>query len=336
MKKVVFAIALFIITLEVLLRVVGVYNTPNENNSGLYVNHYNTKMPTWFHHWTPNKTRQAHTTEFNYANQYNELGHRENSFADFVEDTITKKVIFLGDSFTEGDGAPADSTWVKRVEQLVRLNANKKLDFYNAGVCGSDVFFNNKMLEHKLIKANPNIVIECVNSSDLMDVMWFGGNERFNIDGTTSGKVGPKWLIIYNYSHIVRAIIHTLFKFNNNLVKADQLREQEIESAKLIEKQIEATALFCKQKNIRYYLVIHPCPHEIGEDKSSIKVLNQYLANKPYTINLFGLLDSFYKTNNIKQFSHAINGHYNPKGYWVMGEKIYTELAKRDSLFANN
>ncbi len=332
MKKAFLSIVIFIITLEVSLRVTRTYNTATENEMGIYVSPYKPGLPSWFHHWAPNTLVDNNMSEFRYQNQYNELGHREIPYAMFEKDTASIKVICLGDSFTEGDGAPVDSTWVKKVDAL----SNKKLSFYNAGVCGSDVFFNNKMLEHKLLPLRPKVVVECVNTSDLSDVMWFGGNERFKQDGTTVGKKIPSWETPYKYSHIIRAVLQTFFKFNSSLVVSSQLQGEEKKSAMLIDKEIESTAMICQKNNIQYYLVVHPCPYEIGKPTSGTKTLIEHLGTKPYTINLFGALDSFYKTNNIKQFSHAINGHYNPKGYWVMGEKIYTELAKRDSLFANN
>jgi len=65
----------------------------------------------------------------------------------------------------------------------------------------------------------PHLVIECINTSDILDVIKRGGNERFNDDGTTSGKVGPRWELIYKYSYVFRRITHVFFKYNRNLIK---------------------------------------------------------------------------------------------------------------------
>ncbi|MES2690363.1 MAG: hypothetical protein V4658_08170, partial [Bacteroidota bacterium] len=213
-KKILISTLIFFVTLEAGLRIHGRYYTYTENNGDYYKSDYKKKFPTWYHHWTPNAVVDYKSAEFHYINHYNELGHREKPFSLFVADSTARKVVCIGDSFTEGDGTCYDSTWVRRLEQLTNVSSaelnepsKEKTLFYNGGVCGSDVFFNNKMLQDKLVKANPVEVIECLNTSDINDVIWLGGNERFNADGTTSGKHAFWWDAFYHYSHVFRAFI---------------------------------------------------------------------------------------------------------------------------------
>jgi hypothetical protein len=45
------------------------------------------------------------------------------------------------------------------------------------------IFYNHKIFINKLITLKPKIVIECINSTDIIDVIWIGGNEKFKSDG---------------------------------------------------------------------------------------------------------------------------------------------------------
>lgn len=324
-KKIVFSALIFLLTLEAGLRISGSYLTSSERSSGFYANYYRKHFPSWYHHWSPGKTVDYKTTEFHYLNAYNELGHRERSFSETTGDTAAEKVVCTGDSFTEGDGTPYDSTWVRSVEQLSVASGKKRM-FYNAGVCGSDVFFNHRMLEDKLLAMKPGVVIECLNSSDLTDVIWMGGNERFNPDGTTSGKVGPRWSLFYKYLHVFRAIVHTVLGYDDNLVRERTREAQQQQAAAMIAEEADRMKKRLDEQGVAYFVVLHPCPHEIATNDPAMTYLAQHLGRRSYVIDISDSLRAFYRTHDLKQFSHAVNGHYNSKGYWVMGEIIFTRL----------
>lgn len=121
------------------------------------------------------------------------------------------RILCLGDSFTEGDGAPSDSSWVKELTRKLDENFDTNFLVYNAGVCGSDVYFDNKILENVLYKTfKPDFVIQAINASDVTDIIYRGGQDRFNTDGTTSCKDCPKWEKLYQYSYLFRGLIRTI------------------------------------------------------------------------------------------------------------------------------
>ncbi len=335
--KIIFSITIFIILLECFLRWNGKYQTTNERSYGKYMQRYRVTTNSWFHTWKPNLVLDYKQSEFHYTNIYNDLGHREHHFSEYLKDTSTHKIIALGDSFTEGDGSCYDSTWVKSLACALDKKFPSKFSFYNAGVCGSDVFYNNKILVSKLVQLKPKVVIECLNTSDIDDVICNGGKERFNEDGTTSGKVGPKWELPYKYSHLFRAIIHNVFKNNENLIPKDLLTQKEAEAIQLIKQQVEETANFCKQNNIKYVLLLTPTPAEIIEPNTS-KQTNflKGLGNQNFVINMFEPLNKYYLNQPINQYSWKLNGHFNSKGYWVLGQAIYNEVNLNDSSILSN
>lgn len=329
--KILFSVILFFCVLELALRINGFYNTFEEKQGFAYKVKYRKNTNDWFHTWTPNINVVYENTEFKYLNKYNNWGHRELPSNLFLLDNKHIKVACIGDSFTEGDGAPYDSSWVKDIDRLLN-SKNKKYLFYNAGVCGSDVFFDYKMLTCKLIKLNPKIVLATLNYSDVFDVIYRGGDERFNSDSTTTFKVGPNWEWIYQYSHVIRLVSHQFFGLNYHFIKQSDQIKVEDNAIKLIKKKVEETNSFCKKNGIKYYLIIHPHPLEIDLKENK---LTMALANEPYVINLFNDLYPYYKQHNIAIYSWPKNLHFNSKGYLVMSNEIARNLLKLPSFNTN-
>ena len=301
------------------------YVTSNEKAMNMYMYRYRTSTPTNVHSWKKNERVNYHQAEFSYINQCNEFGVREFPLDSFLKDTTTVKILCLGDSFTEGDGAPYDSSWVRRVEYLANQNHKKNYAFFNAGVCGSDIFFNHQWLKTDVAKLKPQVVIECINTSDIDDVIWRGGAERFNTDGTTKGKVGPRWEFFYKFSHLFRAFVHEALKYNTNLTKPSQ----EAEAILRIKEELNRNATYCKQQGILYKVFLQPCPHEIRDSSTANKQFFSQLSILPFVVNLTQPLMSKLTPQNINQYSWPINGHYNSFGYQILGDVIYNEAISK-------
>ena len=326
------SIGLCLIILEVGLRILGTYSTFNEKtiDIGTYIYIYKHNRDTWFHTWKPNTTVDYKQSEFRYQNKYNDLGHRDVNFSEFTKDSSDFKIVCLGDSFTEGDGAPYDSTWVSQLSQILNATNTTSYSLYNAGVCGSDVIFNQKILFEELISSKPDLVIECINNSDIQDLIHRGGLERFNSNGSTTVKRGPKWETIYKFSHTFRALIRVFGGYDSNLINKKNKKELELESIHTINQTILNTAQFCLDNNIKYKAIIQPVPNEIKNNNIGFQI-----TNTEFVIDLRLELRNFYKRNNIKNYSWEKNGHFNAKGYLVLGDIIYEKLLKSDSTIFN-
>jgi hypothetical protein len=326
LNKFIISILIFFLCLELFLRISEKYKTRSEFKGKSYSYKYKVHRSNWYYTNKPNTSRTKKEKEWQYFNQYNEFGNREKSIQNFIKDTTSIKIICLGDSFTEGDGAPYDSSWVRKFEYCINLKNKTKYKIYNAGSCGSDVFYNYKILTDKLMLLKPQIVIECINSTDVSDVIWRGGLERFNEDGTVSGKVGPSWEFVYHISHVFRAFMHVFFRYNEDLISENDLLLKEKEAIELIENQIKQTAQFCLKNKIEYHLLIHPLPSELIEDAIEPFELVEQLKNKPYVTLLFESFNDYYRNNDIVKDYWVVNKHYNSKGYFSMGNIIYNEL----------
>lgn len=320
-KKIARSILLFFLFMEVLLRLWGKYKTSNEKASSEYFYRYRNQSPTWVHRWKPNKTTDYKQVEFYYQNKYNEFGLREHYLDSFTKDTNRIKILCLGDSFTEGDGAPYDSSWVRATERYAN-GTGGKYKFYNAGVCGSDVFFNHQWLNTEVMRIKPKVVIECINTSDLCDVVWRGGKERFNADGTTSGKVGPKWEMVYRFSHVFRAFVHAVLKYDDNLMNKTTINK----ALPIIKQELLAAKQQLSKQGISYVVVLQLCPHEIRDSGMINDSFFSELKNLPFVVDISPLLTDCLTKENIQQYSWPINGHFNSKGYEVLGKSIYEKV----------
>lgn len=314
------------IFLEILLRVFGVNKTSEEKQLNSYFYKFQTYKTTWFHTWPPNCTVEYGVDEFKYQNIYNELGHREKAYLDFEKDSTSIKLICLGDSFTEGDGAPYDSSWVRFFEKSLSISLDTSVKAYNAGVCGSDALFNFQMLKENLLSSNPNIIIECLNNSDIIDIYYRGGPERFLADGTTGAPNAKKWEVLFKYSYVFRALITTFTSFNNDLINTLTIDAEEEDALKVLAKQVNETYAFCKKNNLQYYLVLMPVPSNIENRNFHIfESLPNYLDKEIPLINLYPKLYAKYDSLDIEHYSWERNGHFNGKGYQVLSNAIFEE-----------
>lgn len=323
MYKRLFQLSIFLISLEFLLRLFSVNETYSEKLTGNYQYFYKQQKPSWFLVWSPNSSFEHHQEEFNYLNHYNDLGHREIDFSDFQKDSSAIKIVCLGDSFTEGDGTPYDSSWVRFFESNIRNALDTNVLCYNAGVCGSDVFYNGVMLKEKLIQAKPSVVIECVNKSDITDIYYRGGKERFNEDGTLNSPNEKWWEPLYKYSYTFRIVIVSLGPYDKNLINQWTLDRDELQSLNMMSAKISETYQLCKSHNISYCLILMPLPSDANfRTKVAFQTLPELLPKDIPVINLFPSFYSAFDTLDIRAYSWEKNGHYNGRGYQLMGEQI--------------
>lgn len=326
MYKNLFQIILFIAVLEILFRIFGINETFMESYEGTYQYFFVNVQPSWFHTWQPNSTIKFGQDEFTYTNHYNELGHRETPFKDFQSDTSSLKILCLGDSFTEGDGAPYDSSWVRFFEQGLAQKLDTNVKAYNAGVCGSDVVFNGIILQEKLISSKAKVVLECLNNSDITDIYYRGGKDRFAADGSMNSPKVKWWEPIYKYSYVVRAFVCTFSPYDNNLTHQKNLEKDEQLSLEIMANQIIESYNLCRSNNIDYYVIINPVPSDvIYRDFQIFEDLPSLIPKEIPLINLYPRLYSTYDSLNITDYSWKANGHYNGKGYEVLGKSILKE-----------
>jgi lysophospholipase L1-like esterase len=282
----------------------------------------------------------SRSNEYHYRHVRNSLGLRGK---EPLTDTSKFNIAVIGDSFTEGFGAPEDSTWVCLLEN--KLNQEKvfeqKIQCINGGTCNLDPFSEYVVLEDLLLKFNPKIVILCTSSEDIADVVHAGGWERYNAHGERVLKPRPWWFPVYQCSFIARHLIHSLGHLNYELLTDQEFdRESQIAINK-IEKCVTVNyANLAKTHNFKLVVVVNPMLSELETSDFKFKQLTEHLeANE--NLKVINLFEAFVNEKKINGFDYKslywpIDGHNNSKGYnlWagIVKDSLLNDLYADESL----
>jgi lysophospholipase L1-like esterase len=254
-------------------------------------------------------------------------------YDNFSDDTSFVKVLFFGDSFCEGVGAPQDSAYPLIFEKNLRSN-KYNVEIFNAGVSGSDIVFQLKLFEDLLKFKNPDFVVLTLNSTDIVDVMIRGGKERFKKNGKTEFKSPPSVEFFYEYSHLARLIILRLLGYNNFLIHKNELQSKKDEAASIINSTINQFNFLSQKHNFQLLILFHPTFPEF-----------QGLLNYEVIPNI-----DYCKTNNIEYYDFKkcletmtieeikslywpIDGHFNIAGYKLLGEFLAANFLSKNRNF---
>ena len=183
------------------------------------------------------------------------MGLREvelNNYSNLQENLV----IGLGDSFTEGKGAPLDSVWLKQMEHI--LEGRLSIKTLNAGVNGSDPLFEYMLFKYKLSQYEPKLVIVAINGSDINDIITRGGFERFNDNFSLNYKEPEWWEYFYSFSFIVRNIVHEILNMDWQFLTDDEKEQEVINAQDAIFACIKKFYEYSVQKNFKLLVIFHP------------------------------------------------------------------------------
>lgn len=307
-----------ILLLEVALRITGFYKTYTEKMDGQYVSYYGKTMETWYLMHHPSATMIDDKPDYTYRSKTNSTGFRDGEFDSTNDDHIIKGLV-LGDSFVQGLGAPADSTWPHLLEQVLNSNDSIRYRIYNCGIAGSDPFFEYVLLRDKLLKLHPDLVIMSINYSDINDYITRGGMERFRPDSTTAFSKGPWFEPIYKYCHLFRLLLHFVLRYDFSLLSPSVHETKVGEALTKLANCADTTASMCASQHVRFLVVIHPYidPYDRYLKKQDrLPELAGLLQKK--NIPMVNLFDDFGRKiteANYKTYSWPRDMHYTSKGY---------------------
>lgn len=326
-------ITLFII--ELVLRYVIEYPlTYPEQNDGFYKSQYYAPVRmhsrTDLHTLEPSPFSERHyvSPEFNFpVEELNRYGFRGE------EPHVDKKIILaLGDSFTEGLGAPADSTYPVLLTNFLKSD-DSSLFVFNAGTAGNDPFFDFKMLQKLSSEIEVAKVIFLVNTSDVNDVVSRGGYDRFLEEGKLKYRSPPWWEVLYASSMVFRLFMHNAMDIHYNLMTYEETDRANFEAAGEIYSLFHNRILpWSKEKEIPVVIVLHPFLSEIDQPFKTYTYLDEKLSKlkgvKYYNTRL-GMKNHM---GNPNDYYWLKDGHFNPRGYSILAKEIYENIFKPDSL----
>ena len=304
--------------------ITGKQKTYMEVLNGYYCSPYAPQEKNYYHVWTPNIPHQLKKPEYSYMRPTNSLGFADEEWS-VAKKPGEKRVMCLGDSFTEGDGAPFDSSYVALMRGMV-TEAGMNCYVMNAGVCGSDPFNNFVNLRDKLVDFRPDLIIQSFGSGDMLsDIQVRGGMERFQKNGTVKYDGAPWWEPIFALSYTSRIFFRSAGY--NELLRNVRLNPEE---KKLLDTKItdlyRRYAELCKSDNIRLVIVLHPEKEEIEHNKYNYELLPLTdQLKKNYGIEIVDLLPYYRKYierthTKVEDYYWHYDGHHNSKGYKMMAE----------------
>ncbi|MGM0650065.1 MAG: SGNH/GDSL hydrolase family protein [Bacteroidota bacterium] len=328
-KFVINSIFITLLFMEVLLRISGFTANHMEKRQGYYDSYYTNKNPDWWIHRDLKKL-QITNQEYSFERTLNSLGYGDKEWEwEAMKDKT--RVLALGDSFTEGDGAHADSTWVKFIERKINRS-----DYYfmNAGICGSDPVFEFYALENTLKVYKPNIVIICINHYDIKEIIIRGGYERFTNNGVEF-KNGHWWEPIYAMSHLSRLFFHV--KYNRLLIPKKHYTKEANTSIQTIDSTITNLENYSTSNSAKPIVVFHPQKYEVKQNENPFESLIAKQKEKGNNvIDLYEYYQNPEIKNNIDEYYWIKDGHHNAKGYELMAEGIYQGLIELDIYHPNS
>ena len=261
--------------------------------------------------------------EFSDVIKCNADGLRDNDHP-FIKDSGEYRIICLGNSFTEGIGTPQDSTWPKLLENRLKEQTKRKITVFNAGMSGSDPFFEYMLLEKKMLSYNPDLVLLALGSSDYGFYRFRGGFERFTPDGYKFRKA-PCWEGIYALSYVFRFIINNVYRYENLQSLAEQNADR-IKATKDIEDCLNSFVKLSEEKHFNLKIVFI----DDGNFKYFPLIFKLTKQNKIPIFNMFKYNNEIEKMSlsDRSKYYWTIDGHCNSKGYDLMAKGVIWYLNK--------
>ncbi|MGM0650405.1 MAG: SGNH/GDSL hydrolase family protein [Bacteroidota bacterium] len=322
-----------ILIIEMTLRIANVNESYNEANELYYVSGFNPKL----YHANNNDAKSDKTNthrpqisknekrkEFSYQISTNKEGLRD------IDHPIKKphnqyRIICLGDSFTEGVGAPQDSTWpVLLQHELSKVSTKKDIKVFNAGVSSSDIFYEYNLLKNKMLKYSPDLVLLSLSSSDYDFYKFRGGFERFTENGIQY-RDPPPWEKFYAASYIFRFILNNIYNYNGMFSPVQQKVNYK-QASKDIYRCVYRFKKLAEKENFKLVLVF-------VDDQNTVYFP---MKKKIKDTNMLPVIDLFEYSNEVLKLTENdrqklywnIDGHCNSDGYYMFANGIMWNFDK--------
>lgn len=281
--------------------------------------------------YNPDYTISNPRKDFTHFRLVNSIGIPERELV-LTNGGRVKKILTLGDSFTEGIGASADSTWPRLLEHYLNANSVDSFIVYNAGISGSDPVYEYHLARGRFWDVNWNAVIFCINGTDIDDCKLRGGLERFKDNDTVVYRKPPLWEPVYASSYLFRFVINNILRHDNLLLSKEESDENEKRAVNDMHQTMLQAHQELAARNIPMMVVIHPLKGEQDENRFHNRNMDTLLHRMGHLrpLNLLPYFaDSLGANKTSEELYWPNDAHFKPEGYRIMAEKIYRELSHR-------
>lgn len=316
-----------LIIFEIALSFLNINKSYSETRTGYYRSPFEPEPDNLYHVYHANSTVKNTAPEFSFTNSYNSLGYLGSEWA--LHKTKAKRIITIGDSFTEGDGSPSDSCYPSQLQNMV----DPQVEILNAGVRGSDPVFGIKNMEDRLLPYKPDIVVQAVSENDVIfDFCIRGGYERFQRNGTVVFRSPPKWEPIYAISNLFRMCFN-VFGLDIGNPCGDPYNPSLIEERnKILRGVIDRYEKLGANHHFKTVILFYPTKDELIDNSYffDFKPTKAYIDSLSH-VSYIDILPLYHKKLKLKKMKAdavfwKIDGHHNPIGYRLMAECVYESL----------
>lgn len=333
-------VILFVISLvlalgvaEIVFRYDGAYKSYGEiRGQGHYTSSFKKNDRGWTHTFKPYEIVQLILPEFDTYWRANDEGLRG---PDLSMKKNGKRLLVLGDSFTQGVGASSDSCYPQLLQQILKQNADSCYEVINAGIMGADLFSEYMLLSKKMLKYSPDLVVVTTNNTDFYDTYFRNGFDRFQPNDECVGKEAPWFEPLYAQSYLVRRVVHDVFRYDFAFRKPDEINASDSLTFKKMCQVVDSFQTICNVKNIKLVFVFQPFPNEIFNSyNTQVEQLFSYCLQKG--IPAFKVADCMAKRLKsdieLNSIYWKYDGHFNSKGYSLLADCVFNVLQSENML----
>jgi lysophospholipase L1-like esterase len=316
-----------LILLEVILIITGMNHEYIEERWGYYQSPYKNDVHNVFFVPAPNAVDTNRAPEYTYMLYHNSLGFADNEWSQTSEND-SLRIVTLGDSFTEGDGAPTDSSYPAILEKLLK-EKYPLANVMNAGIRGSDPFYNFNNLNKRLLKFHPDIVLQTISIQDIyLDLGIRGGFERFVSDSIVRYKKAPLWEPVYAASYVARMFLKLAGFDISNPSGSRTNRKMINEKNQLLNSLIAQYDSLATLHHFKVVYILLPMKEDMKSNKYNFD-FSPFMTKVDQThtatvLSLFPAYKNYLKRTGLDyKDTYWINdGHHNPTGYDMMARCI--------------
>ncbi|MBS1686358.1 MAG: hypothetical protein JSS76_16575 [Bacteroidetes bacterium] len=260
--------------------------------------------------------------EFRHARHVNSMGYSDREWQ-LAKQPYEKRILCLGDSWTEGVGAPQDSTYVSQLGSML-AETDSHTYIMNAGIAADDPFVNYVNYRDRLIAYHPDVIIQTLSGNDMTtDIISKGGMERFGTNGQLHPSAGPVWEPLYAVSLVARLVFHAA-GYNALLQKAPSPEKIGELNDKIVNLFREYAALAARQGTL-LIVVIQATDHDY-DFAPVIARLQQIRGLRICDLQQSYNAELTTSGNKSEKYYWPVDGHHTPLGYQLMARSIYNAL----------
>ena len=276
------------------------------------------------------------TGKYAYTPLKNGMGFREADLSSEIFQDNYRRILFLGDSFTHGDGVEkGEDRFSDIIEKRLNLESKTnslKYHIYNAGVSGTNPYDWLKYLRELVPVYQPQYVYAIFFLRDGTNIDTSLLFHKKNINRLRAKYENKLW---YKYTYIGKYIGDKQAErdFSNYYMKKmfDSYLGNDSEKRPWIRRQNNLLTIrnLCKKKGIEFHLVIFPLIFGLETDYKFYDVEKEIARfAKVNGIPVFSLINGFIGQNSQELWVSPNDQHPNEKGHLIAANTLYPYLKK--------